>query len=158
MGKTLLHHTLENGIYQLETDQGAQVLAVCYPIWSAELSDYAIMLSKQTAYDRRQGLENTGGYLFFSKKDSCIPVYELLLTRSEWKQHGSVDASALMNAIWAYHPAYAVSYNMEEQVGFHNVLGLLLRELGDDAELIGSLKNMIVLSPDRGTEFLYLLS
>lgn len=156
MGKTLQHRTLENGIYQLKTAQEEQVLAICYPVWSTELSSYAIRYSKQTEADRNQGIESTGGYLFFSMEDSCIPVYELLLTRSEWKKSGSVDASALMNAIWVYHPEYAVSHNMEEQAGSHDLLGLLLRELGDDVEPICSPQNMIALSPGCGTEFLRL--
>ena len=36
-GYTLRHWALENGIYWLETDECAEGLTICSPIWQAEL-------------------------------------------------------------------------------------------------------------------------
>ena len=154
-GQTVRHWTIENGVYQLETNGGRQYLAICYPIWSTELSDYALKISQQTAHDRNQGVKNTRGYLFFSPEDSCIPIFEMLLTHSEWIEDDKINFKALMNAVWEYHPQYAAVYNLREQTGHHDMLGLLLRRLGkEDVELKGSQENMITLSPEVGTEFL----
>lgn len=42
-----------------------------------------------------------------------------------------------MNAIWKFHPEYAMGYNAQEQAGLHDMLGLLLLPLG---EKIGNAK------------------
>lgn len=152
-GPVLRQRAVDNGVCWLDTEQGGPLLAVCYPIWRTELSDYAIGLSQQTARDRELGIDHTLGYLFFSAKDSCVPIYELLSLRDEWKADGRIDAAALMNAIWTYHPGYAACFNLQEQAGLHDTLGLLLRTLGGEAELSGSPEHMIAFSPEAGTDF-----
>ena len=76
-GRTLRHRPLDNGIYWMETDQCAEVLAVSYPMWEGELSE-----GVQTSAQR---LDHEGelGYLYFSKQAACVAIWELLRTRSE---------------------------------------------------------------------------
>ncbi len=52
-GFTVRYQTLENGIYWIETDECKEILAVCYPIWYAELPGTAQKLGKITEYDKR---------------------------------------------------------------------------------------------------------
>lgn len=152
-GSVLRHHVIDNGVYWLETDRDGPLLSVCYPIWT-ELSDYAMKLSRQAEQDQQQEDIDNPDYLFFSESDSCVPVFELLLVRSEWEMSGRVNKAALMNAIWSHHPEYAAFYNAEEQAGFHDMLGLLLQNFGNEVELKGNPQNMIQLSPHEGTDFL----
>ena len=51
-GCTIRHWVMDNGIYWLETDQCEEILAVCYPVWSTELSGLVEKLGEQTEYDR----------------------------------------------------------------------------------------------------------
>lgn len=153
-GPACRHHVIDNGVYWLEPERGGPLLAVCCPLWT-ELSDYAMKLSRLMEYDRKQGVENTLGYVFFSAPDSCIPIFELLAVRKEWKESGRINEAALMNAIWSRHPEYAAVYNTEEQAGLHDALGLLLKTFGQDAELNGSIRNMIRITPEEGNEFLH---
>ena len=82
-GYTTRHWTLANGIYWLETDLCEEVLAVCYPLWTAELSAAVERLGEQTEHDKVQGIHKTLGYIFFPAQISCIPIYELMQTRME---------------------------------------------------------------------------
>lgn len=109
-GYTLRHRTLANGIYWLETSEGKELLAVCFPIWNAELSVAATLLCEILEQDRRTGAEASTCYIFFSKEASCIPIYELMETRSEW-DGTIISHPALMNAIWAFMPTYAMHLN-----------------------------------------------
>lgn len=152
-GHTTRSPVLANGIYWLETDQCSETLAVCFPIWRGDLSEAALHYARQTDYDEKNGIENTYGYLFFSEESICVAVFELLKTRSAWLSLKKVDLSALMNAIWWNCPEYAVAYNAWEQRGLHDPLGQVLRTLGYDVELSGSIEHMIFLTPDAGTDY-----
>ncbi len=55
-GHTLRYKRLDNGIYWLETDQGKQLLSVCYPVWTSELSQAAQSLGWQQNTIRPRGL------------------------------------------------------------------------------------------------------
>ncbi len=154
-GYTIRHWILDNGIYWLETDQCEEVLAVCYPVWSTELSDLTASLGEQTEYDKAHNIEDTLGYIFFPLKISCIPLRELLRKRSEWE--GTVlDRPALMNAIWDAVPEYAAWMNSQEQSGKNNLLSALLAEAGVEVEPHISMDEMITIFPDAGSDFLLL--
>lgn len=58
-----------------------------------------------------------------------------------------------MNAIWTYHPDYALSHNLREQQGLNDMLGLLMNSVGAEVELSGSAENMVTLTADVGTEY-----
>ena len=100
------------------------------------------------------GIDCTFGYQFFSKKVSCVVIFELLPYHSKWLTDGRVDLSALMNAILEYWPEYAVTFNAHEQAGLNDAAGLFLRSLGIEVELNGSVERMITLTPGAGTDYL----
>lgn len=153
-GQTLRNLILSNGIYWLETDQCKEVLAVCYPVWTSAFSAAVMLEADQLGYDINHGIDKTMGYLFFSKEASCIAIFELLRTHPEWISTGKIYQSALMNAIWEFHPEYALAYNTQEMVGLNDSLGLLLRMFGVNAELIGSVDRTIRLTVDAGVDFI----
>ena len=115
-GRMTRYLELDKGIFMLETEQFEQMLAVCYPIWDEELTSTARALAEMTEYDRSTGMNLTMGYLFFSRKLCAAPLYELMQDHSELGKH-IVSEPALISAIWAHCPAYAVMENMQEQMG-----------------------------------------
>lgn len=147
-GYTLRHRPLDNGIYWMETDQCVEVLAVCHPVWASELPEGLQSIA--------QGLndEDKMGYLYFAKETACVIIWELLRTRSALISTGLIRKAELMNAIWEYHPEYAMGYNAQEQAGLNDALGLLLYALGvEDRELEGSPEHMIVMTPGIGSDY-----
>ncbi len=152
-GYTTRHRSLANGIYWLETDQGAETLAVSFPIWEADLSKTALRYARQCIFDKAQGIKKTLGYQFFPKNAICVAVFELLQTRSEWLNENKVNLPALMNAIWGNCPEYALRYNANEQRGVNDVMGILFQSLGLETELTGSAENMISMNPNAGADF-----
>ena len=153
-GHTTRHRALASGIYWIETDQCVEVLAVSHPAWSAGLSGGVLRHARQTDYDTEHGINRTLGYKFFSRKVSCVVIFELLQYHSEWLTDGRVDLPALMNTILEYWPEYAVTFNAHEQVGLNDGAGLFLRSLGIEMELSGSVERMITLTPGAGTDYL----
>lgn len=152
-GCTIRYWTLDNGIYWIETELCERILAVCYPIWSTELSELVERLGEMTEYDRTHDIEETLGYIFFPTQLSCIPIYELMRVRSEWA--GTlIDKHALMNAIWRVLPEYALLMNRQEQTGQNDFISALLRELGVEVEPNISMDHMITIFPDAGEDFL----
>ena len=153
-GYTTRHRALANGIYWIETDQCAEILAVCHPAWAADLSEGVLRHAHQTGFDTECGINRTLGYKFFSRKVSCVVIFELLPYHPEWLTDGRVDLPALMNTILEYWPEYAVTFNAHEQVGLNDGAGLFLRSLGIEMELSGSVERMITLTPGAGTDYL----
>ena len=153
-GYTTRHSALASGIYWIETDQCVETLAVSHPAWAADLSEGVLRHARQTDYDTEHGINHTLGYKFFSQKQSCVVIFELLQYHSEWLANGRVYLPALMNAILEYWPEYAVSFNAHEQAGLNDGAGLLLRTMGIDVELSGSEEHMISLTPGAGTDYL----
>lgn len=153
-GFTLRWRKLINGVYWLETDQVKHFLAVCYPIWSVDLSEYVVKLAEQTDYDKSHGMEETLGHLFFSMRDGCLVLSELLPVYKELAQSDMLDMAALENAIWAYHPRYAVLHNMREQTGQNDLLHNLLASLGliDEPNIVED--GMLAISPAAGSDYL----
>ena len=83
-GYTTRHRALANGIYWIETDQCEEVLAVSQPVWQTDLSDSVLRHARQTDYDREHGIVRTLGYQFFTKKVSCVAIFELLQYHPKW--------------------------------------------------------------------------
>ena len=106
-------------------------------------------------YDKMYKLSETMGYLFFTEQSCCVPIYELMETRKEW-EGTLVEKPALMNAIWAYLPDYALTKNGQEQTGKNDLISQLMREFGMDIEHRTSLEKMIAIYPDAGIDFLHL--
>lgn len=153
-GSTIRHKRMENGVCWLETDLCQKVLTICYPIWNAELSAEAIGLGAFTEYDKTHATDVTCN-LFYKKEDACVPIFELLKTRRNWCRTGRIALPALMNAIWQNHPDYVLGHNIREQTGTNDMINLLMRQFGIETAPNISLKNMIALYPDAGTEYLH---
>lgn len=148
-GRTLRHRPLDNGIYWMETDQCAEVLAVSYPMWEGELSEGVQTIAKRLEH------EGEFGYLYFSKQAACVAIWELLRTRSELTALGLIRKAELMNAIWQFYPEYAMGFNAQEQAGLHDGMGLLLYALGaEDRKLEGAVENMIAMTTDTGNGYI----
>jgi len=150
-GYTLRHKVLTNGLYWIETDTFQKVLAVCFPMYDA-LSSSALNLSHQIDYGKKYGLESAMGYKFFSEKDSCIPLFELLEPHAEWQD--CINIPALKNAIFKYHTEYAVKHNARETQGLNDHFGKLINSIYGDYELQGSEDNLITICEQAGTKFL----
>lgn len=76
-GRTARYKPLMNGVFWIETGTGEEVLAVCYPIWNCDFSETVLKQSEQSEEDVREGIDNTLGYLFFSKRASSLALFEL---------------------------------------------------------------------------------
>lgn len=112
-GNTVRHKTILNGVYWLETDRCEEMLAVCYPIWQADITIPEQNQGEQLESDRIQGIDNSLGYLFFPKQGSAIPLYELSILYPEIREAGVVDMAALQNAICESYPEYVTIHNEE---------------------------------------------
>jgi len=152
-GYTLRHRTLANGIYWLETSMCKELLAVCHPIWNAELSSAARMLCETPVRLISSIQENATDYIFFTKEVSCIPIYELMAVRKEW-DGTLIRSPALMNAIWDCLPEYALYMNGETDSVFKEEVLALMPEPGVKPLPDPSRDRMICMFPDEGTEFL----
>lgn len=110
-GRTLRHCPLDNGVYWVETEQCVEVLAVCWPIWETELPDGLV------AADQRLEQEGGHGCLYFLRQTACTVIFELLQTRPALVNTGLIHRAELMNDVWNYQPRYALSCNVQEQMG-----------------------------------------
>ena len=154
-GLTLRYITLSPGIFLIETDRNLdKVLAICYPIWNSELSDYTKQQGEKGEIDMLYGIDSTEGYLFFSERNACLALFELWASYRRIGQSQRINAGAMMNAIWRYHPSYASSHNIREQAGLNDGLALLALSLGIDVELHGSSENVISIFEGEGTDYL----
>jgi len=148
-GYTLRHYPLANGIYWLETERCAGVLAVCHPIGHPALSQTVLDMAGRLAH------EDDLGCLFFREEVACVAIWELLPTHSELTGPGLILKPELMNAIWMHHPEYAMGYNVQEQAGLNNGLDLLIYTLGvEDWERKGSVEKMLTITPEVGMDFI----
>ena len=153
-GRTARYKPLMNGIFWIETGTGEEVLAVCYPIWNCDFSETVLKQSEQTEEDVREGIDNTLGYLFFSKRASSLALFELWGQYEELRAGGLIDYPALMNYIWAHFPEYAATYNIQNQMGMHDTFGLLMNALGAEMELQNDPSKVIAMSKAAGLDFL----
>lgn len=154
-GLTMRYITLTPGIFLIETDRNLdKVLAICYPIWNSELSDYTKLHGEKSEIDMLYGIDSTEGYLFFSERNACLALFELWASHQQLGQSQRINVGAMMNAIWKYHPSYAASHNIREQAGLNDGLALLALSLGIDVELQGSSDNVIPIFEGEGTDYL----
>lgn len=112
-GYTVRHKIILNGVYWLETDRCEEMLAVCYPIWQADITIFEQNQGELLEYDQARGIDNTMGYLLFSKRNSAIALYDLSQVHSEIETGGVVNMAALLNAICEFYPEYAAMHNEE---------------------------------------------
>ena len=153
-GVTTRFQALQDGVFVLETDQCEKMLAVCFPIADSAFSPFTLERAEQTDYDQTHGLENTYGYIFFPNESMCLALFELLRGYRDLRSCKLLNIPALYNAIWENYPEYAVNYNSEEQLGFHDIFGTIFAELGCQVELGGSADNLIPIVADAGLNYL----
>lgn len=151
-GCTTRNKIIANGLYWLETERCQQGLAVAYPKYD-DLSGGARGLAEQFDDGSARINNQMPGYLFFRDMDSCVPLFELVFT-SNGPDIYCVNRAALMNAIYQFHPEYAVKYNVAEQAGMNDGIGQFLRMLGVDVELQSSPERIISLTSQAGAKFI----
>ena len=112
LGLTLRYQELVKGVFAIETDRLEQILAVCYPVWSCDLSGF----TKEQALPSDENVYETHRYLFFPKASACLALFELRQFYEEVSKSELIDVPAMMNAIWQRYPVYAASHNFREQI------------------------------------------
>ncbi len=150
-GRTTRYTTIANGLFWLETEQCQRGLAVAYPRYD-DLSDGASSLAEQFRSDMDPSEEHPP-HRFFREANSSVPLFELLHDIPAGQIVTPVDQTALMNSIYQHHPEYAIAYNVAEQAGLHDTLGMLLNDFGVQTERIGD-NEQIRVTPQAGTEFI----
>ena len=145
--------TLSSGVFALETNTGERLIALAGIIWSLELQDTTKALGMKVGNLCGSEVPVEAEYLFFKEEDGCLALFELLHGLSDPADCQRLDLAALMNAIWTYHPDYALSHNLREQQGLNDLLGLLMNSVGAEVELSGSAKNMVAMTAEAGTEY-----
>lgn len=150
-GYTARYKTLHPGAFWIETDQCKTTFAVSY-IMRDDITDEVYNLAKLTPFDEEHGLDQTLGYFFFQEDDICLIVFEIINFENNTKQE-MIDKPALMNAIWHYHPEYAVQHNTREQYGENDHIGMIMRLIDPTVELHGSEENLITITPEAGIDF-----
>ena len=153
-GYLIRYEPIMSGVFAIETDRCEKMVAVCYPVWSGEFSEYVLQFAEQTDYDLRQGIHTSMGYVFFSLETSCLALFELGIGHREIRDSHMIDGRALMNAVWRRYPDYAVQHNMQEQSGQNNGLELLLRWMGVNLEMPTAERNLLRITEGAGTDFL----
>lgn len=152
-GCTTRHKVIANGLYWLETEQCQRGLAVAYPKYD-DLSDGARGLAEQFDDGSARTNKQAPGYLFFRETDSCVPLFELISAMPKGQLLCEIDRTALMNAVYCYHPEYAAQHNLVEQAGRNDGLGWFLHTQGIDIELKGSSERLLSLTPKAGLQFI----
>lgn len=150
-GYMVRHYELASGVFWLETDQCKELLAVASPVWEVDLTETARKLGKMVGRDKM-------GYLFFPKRASCVPLFELLPLHREWKIHGIIDKAALMNALLKYQSRYAAEHNEREYRIAETIRSSKESQLGilDKQKLVS--KDLIYPTEGAGTDFCLFLS
>lgn len=150
---TTRHKVIANGLYWLETEQCRRGLAVAYPKYD-DLSDGARGLAERFDDGSARTNRQAPGYLFFREVDGCVPLFELISAMPKRQLLCEIDRTALMNAVYFYHPEYAAQHNLIEQAGRNDGLGWFLHTQGIDVELKSSPERLLSLTPKAGMQFI----
>lgn len=153
-GYMLRYKDLMPGVILVETDQCEKLVAIAYPIWSCDLSEYTLAQGERLTYDITHGMDQTLGYLFFTQSSACLALFELRKRIMEADTHSLIDLPAMMNALWLRYPEYAISNNIREQLGLNDGFGLLLKSLGYNIEPVRNEEDLVCIFPDHGQEYL----
>ena len=140
-GHLVRYKVLMNGVFWLQTDRLETALAVAYPIWDDVFSPYVM--------GQAQGDADGFDCLFFPEVAICLAVFELGRMYRAMRECPQIDAAALMNAVYRNFPDYVLKFNLMEQSGGDR----LLRWLLPDAERTSLSADVIILTPEAGTDF-----
>lgn len=152
-GCTTRNKIIANGLFWIETEQCLRGLAVACPKYD-DLSDGARGLAEP--FDDGSVLSNDQmpGYLFFRETDISVPLFELICLGPNEKLFSSINLAALMNAIYQFHPEYAVQHNVAEQAGLNDGFIQFFHMLDIDIEPKISHERLISLTAQAGTEII----
>lgn len=150
-GYTTRYKSIHPGVFWIETEQCKTTLAVSY-VMRDDISEEVFSMAHVTPFDQEHGLDETMGYFFFQEKDICLIVFELMCYEENMKWD-MIDTAALMNAVWANHPEYAANYNLREQYGENDYMGMIFRQFDPTHELNSSEEKMIKITPEVSKEF-----
>jgi len=114
-----------NGVFWIETETGEELLAVCALIAENDLSKYAYQLKE----DVSDAALSKCRYAFFSKQNSCVPLYETMEEHKDFKSD-MIRKDCLMSAVFKHSPAYAVASNIAKQIDFQNFARITGVDLG----------------------------
>ena len=141
-GHLVRYKVLMNGVFWLQTDRLKTALAVAYPVWDDVFSPYVM--------GQAQGDADGFDCLFFPEEAICLAVFELRRTYRAMRECLRIDAAALMNAVYRNFLDYVLKFNLMEQSGGDRPLRWLL----PNTERTSPSKDVIILTPEAGTDFL----
>lgn len=154
-GYTTRNKIIASGLFWIETEQCRRGLAVAYPKYD-DLSEGARGLAEP--FDDGSALTNAQmpGYLFFKEEDSSVPLFELVFVLPNVQLSCDINRAALMNAIYQFHPEYAVQHNAAEQAGLNDGFSQFLHmlDIDVDAKPQNILERLIALTAPSRTEFI----
>jgi len=151
-GVAVCYVELDTGIFWIVTRQKREVLCVCYPIWD-ELSEYS---RKIAVTEDALKTDHMPDHLLFSRKNACVPFYELLPPRRQWLESGLIALPQLMNAICAHHAKYVLNHNLTAQMEHALMRQLLMHLTGADILPQLDETHLIIFSPEAGTDYLHI--
>ena len=149
-GQMTRYRELDGGVFWLETETAAEGIAICYPVWDGDCSDYVKKLAAFTERDTEQGIDKTLGYAFYTMQDACLPLFELYEEMERIAGH--VDYRKLMNAVWKQHPDFAASWNIREVSGRNSLSATLFDQPGLGES--GGSEKTIAITPEADDRFL----
>lgn len=155
LGHTVRYKVLMNGVFWIETDKGKNVLAIAYPRWLDVFSAYVMRFALHTGRDDEENTDAMFAYLYFPETAFPVALFELQRYYPEFRDSPYIHTQALMNVIYRDFLDYAASFNLLEQTGGNDTLGLLLRAAGDE-EARGSAENVITATVGAGFDYLRL--
>lgn len=165
-GLTVRVKKVGEGLFFLETDQCRWVLAVSYPIWSIELSEYTLGLGT-LCHDDLAALAKQSRYLCFPRERCAPAIYELLDSPDHRELLRFISSIPVLEAhLWEHFPEYALSHNASELSGNGktDILERLLKELGaevpkieEEAKLKQRAENCIAYTKELAGQELLLL-
>ena len=151
-GVTLRYKTIINGVFAVETAQGDRMIAVAYPMWADDLTEFTKRYGLKTFRDLTQDIHRTYGYLFFREDTGCLALFEL--SQSHTLPENIINMAALKNAVFQRYPEYMIQHNRNEVSGRNDSAGRFLQMMGMEVELTGKEENLITLAPDAGIDYL----
>ena len=151
-GKTLRYKTLARGVFAIETSTFERVVAICYPIWACDISDYVKTLGELLPGEK--DTVKTLPYLFFPEHSACLALFEIWNEYPVLAKSPCLNYAAIMNAVWERFPEFAAARNIHEQSGDNDVSAKLLKLTGIEIEPKLHPENMVYLTPEAGTDYL----
>lgn len=136
-GLVLRAKKVYDGIFFLETERCQWMLAVSYPIWNCDLTEYTQRLGQNCKQDQDTGAEEAE-FLYFSE-DACAPaLYELLACKEYGIDEYITSRQALETALNLQFPAYVIQHNALEMTGHGqgDIIFNVLKALGCEAPVL----------------------